>query len=257
MSFSITALESANAARWEKMTVHANHVHEFDEVAKKLFGFKAALLPIATRCNVPWFLVAVIDEREGGGSLNCDLGNGQSLKHPTTEVPRHRGPFKSFSDGCYDALVKCTPYASKWGNWTVGGALKLLEAYNGYGYAERGRPSPYVWAGTDQYVIGKFDSDGHYSASTVDTQLGCAALLKRMMVLDQTIQFAATRGAMPEGTVPPEAERAPVKATGNVPSFAADLRALESEVPDDLKADFDKLATAAEGSENLATSGSE
>lgn len=29
--------------------------------------------------------------------------------------------------------------------------LAKLEQYNGLGYAARGRPSPYIWSGTDQY----------------------------------------------------------------------------------------------------------
>jgi hypothetical protein len=35
-----------------------------------------------------------------------------------------------------------------------GGALTLLEQYNGLGYANRGLPSPYIWSGTDRYLKG-------------------------------------------------------------------------------------------------------
>jgi lysozyme family protein len=191
MTFSISNLEAQNAASWAKMTVHSNRVAEFDVVAKKLVGYKSVLEPIAEHCKVPWWAIAVILEREGGGSLNCYLGNGQPLTHRTTEVPRNRGPFKSFAAGCYDALVLCEPYASKWNNWTAGGTLTLFVAYNGYGYAERVIPDPYIFAGTDQYVSGKFVRDDVFRAHVVDTQLGCAGILKRMMALDSSIKFVA------------------------------------------------------------------
>jgi lysozyme family protein len=57
------------------------------------------------------------------------------------------------------------------------------------GYAVRGRPSPYVWASTDQYTKGKYVADGHYDPNAVDHQLGCAALLIRMQTMDASIQF--------------------------------------------------------------------
>jgi lysozyme family protein len=66
----------------------------------------------------------------------------------------------------------------------LGGALTLLEEYNGLGYAARGLPSPYVWAATDQYVKGKYVADGHFDPDVVDQQLGCAALLLELQALD-------------------------------------------------------------------------
>jgi len=65
----------------------------------------------------------------------------------------------------------------------------MLEIYNGLGYASRGRPSPYVWSGTDQYISGKYIADGVYDPNAVDKQLGCAGLLMAMMALDPTITF--------------------------------------------------------------------
>jgi len=52
-------------------------------------------------------------------------------------------------------------------------------------------PSPYVWASTDQYRKGKYVADGHYDPNAVDHQLGCAALLSRMALLDTSVKFAA------------------------------------------------------------------
>jgi hypothetical protein len=78
-------------------------------------------------------------------------------------------------------------------DWSIGGTLTMLEQYNGLGYASRGRPSPYIWSGTDQYVSGKYVRDGVYDPSAVDQQLGCAGLLMAMMALDPTITFTGTK----------------------------------------------------------------
>jgi hypothetical protein len=100
-----------------------------------------------------------------------------------------RGPFRSWEDSAVDALVNCAPYAARNKDWSVGGVLALLEQYNGLGYASRGKPSPYIWAGTDQYVSGKYVRDGFYDPNAVDRQLGCAGMLKAMAVLDPSIRF--------------------------------------------------------------------
>lgn len=104
-----------------------------------------------------------------------------------------------------DALTGCAPHASSWKDWSAGGALTLLEQYNGLGYANRGLSSPYIWAGTDQYVKGKFVADGVFDPNEVDHQLGCAAILKAMMAIDPSISFGTQ--AKPQ-TLPPQ--RVPV-----------------------------------------------
>jgi len=88
-------------------------------------------------------------------------------------------------------------------DWSIGESLAQLEKYNGLGYARMGRPSPYVWSKTNQYVRGKYVADGVYSSTAVDTQEGCAALLARMMVLDPSIneqyKWSRTASTMPLG----------------------------------------------------------
>lgn len=104
-------------------------------------------------------------------------------------VPAGRGPFRSWEECAIDALVNCAPHAARNKDWSIGGALTKLEQYNGLGYAARGRPSPYIWSGTDQYRAGKYIRDGVYDPNTVDSQPGCAGLLMAMMALDPTITF--------------------------------------------------------------------
>jgi hypothetical protein len=104
-------------------------------------------------------------------------------------VPAGRGPFVSWEAAAIDALVNCPPHAARNEDWSIGGTLAKLEEYNGLGYAARGRPSPYIWAGTDQYKSGKYVRDGVYDPNAVDAQPGCAGMLMALMSLDPLIDF--------------------------------------------------------------------
>jgi len=123
---------------------------------------------------VPWAFIAVAHKREASQNWNTQLGQGDPLGSVSTHVPKGRGPFKTWEDGAYDALVNCASFAAKNKDWSVGGTLTMLEQYNGLGYASKGRPSPYIWSGTDQYVSGKYVRDAVYDPNVVDQQLGCA-----------------------------------------------------------------------------------
>jgi lysozyme family protein len=149
---------------------------------------------------VPWWVIAVIHECEADQDFNCQLGQGDPLDRPSRHVPRGRGPFFNHPDdppgqdafyrGAVDALQNCPPYAAKWTDWSAGGTLTLLELYNGTGYDDyHHEDSPYDWGATDQEEKGKYVGDGQYNPNAWDTQVGCAAMLKAMMVLDPTIEM--------------------------------------------------------------------
>lgn len=183
----LVALRAANASRWGA----AKTTRSFGTVAQRLVApaAKAQYLAVEAATGVPWPFIAVAHEREASQNWNTQLGQGDPLHSKSIHVPAGRGPFNTWKEGAIDALVSCAPYAARNKDWSIGGTLTKLEEYNGLGYAARGRPSPYVWSGTNQYVSGKYIADGVYSASTVDSQLGCAGLLMAMMALDPTITF--------------------------------------------------------------------
>jgi hypothetical protein len=103
----------------------------------------------------------------------------------SVRVPKGRGPFKSWEEAAIDALTNCGPYAARNKDWSIGNALALLEKYNGLGYYNKGIPSPYIWAGTNQYTKGKYIADGKFDPNHVDQQLGVAGLLKRMNIFEK------------------------------------------------------------------------
>jgi lysozyme family protein len=182
------ALTIANAKRWAV----AKSTRDVTDIAKKLVAAKQRYMTVALKTGVPWYIIAVIHMRESSQSWRGSLAQGDPWDQVSVNVPAGRGPFKSWEDAAVDALVNCAPYAARWKDWSAGGALTLLEHYNGLGYASKGRPSPYVWAGTDQYVSGKYVRDGVYDPNVVDKQPGCAGLLIAMSKLDSGVAFGGS-----------------------------------------------------------------
>lgn len=181
----LNALKQANATRWSR----AKPTRSFQNVARHLTDAKARYQAVSKQTGVPWPFIAVAHERESSQDWASSLAQGDRWDQVSQHVPKGRGPFKSWEEAAVDALVNCAPHAASNKDWSIGGTLTMLEQYNGLGYASRGRPSPYIWSGTDQYVSGKYIRDGVYDAAAVDVQPGCAGLLMAMMAIDPTITF--------------------------------------------------------------------
>lgn len=186
----LNALTAANAKRWAdaKLTREA----EFVRPAKVAVANKGRYLAIARQAGMPdiaWVFIAVSHYRESSQDFSKSLAQGDPWGEASVHVPAGRGPFKSFEDAAVDALVRCSPYAARLKDWSIGGMLTNLERFNGVGYAARGVPSAYVWSGTDQYHSGKFVADGVYDPEKIDKQLGVAGLILTMMELDASITF--------------------------------------------------------------------
>ena len=178
-------LAEKNKQRWDNMHISAAKGPTFKAVADRLIFHKPRYEAVSNALkakgyDIPWEFIAVAHNRESNGDFNTYLGNGQPLNKKTTIVPKGRGPFSTWEEGAIDALLNAPPYAAKNKDWSIGGTLTKLEEYNGLGYARMDKPSPYLWAGTDQYSKGKYIADGKYDANAVDQQLGVAGLLKFM-----------------------------------------------------------------------------
>jgi lysozyme family protein len=220
----IAALKAANGRRWSV----AKPTRNFVSVAKSLCVAKSRYVAVQNRTGCPWYFIAIIHERESSQSWSGSLAQGDPWKEVSVHVPAGRGPFNSWEDAAVDALVNCPPYSARNGDWSSGGLLTELEEFNGLGYAMRGLPSPYVWAGTDQYQSGKFTSDGRFNPNVVDSQLGCAGLLIAMQAIDPTIHVGDPIIIMPE-TPPLAPEHKPVPpsitkpAAGSIGAFIASI----------------------------------
>lgn len=222
----VRTLTSANAKRWANARLSRN----FAPVARRLVApnAKARYGAVSARTGVPWAAIAVIHERECSQNWTGSLAQGDPWNRVSVHVPAGRGPFTSWEDAAVDALVSCAPYAARNKDWSIGRTLTMLEEYNGLGYAARGRPSPYIWSGTSQYCSGKYVRDGVYDPNVVDSQPGCAGLLKAMMALDPTITFtgATIKPPIPAGSAPPQDGSGPSvahPARGSVGAFIASI----------------------------------
>ncbi len=139
--------------------------------------------------------------------------------------PKRAGPFASWDAAAVDALTNCAFYAARWRDWSPGGLLTLLEQYNGLRIREPGRPSPYIWAGTDQYVRGRYVADGQYDPNVVDNQPGCAGLLLAMAEIDQPAGCRASARRPPRRPRRPLPQNhpSPISAPGSIGAWLVSI----------------------------------
>lgn len=188
------SLLSENTRRWNAMHEKSTRIAEAREFAIRAVARKDFYQKISDRVAqhghvVPWWVIPLIHEREcigGIKNLGCSIGQGSPWNRKSPIVP-YTGPYGSFEDAAVASLLSI-----KNRNWSAGGAMTFMELYNGPGYANRGKPAPYIWAGTDQYVKGKYVRDHDYDPNFVDPQLGVAIMLREMQRADPTIVFEET-----------------------------------------------------------------
>jgi lysozyme family protein len=185
----LDAMKACNLARWNAMQVRPGRVAEADRVVRRLIGNWTQYVMIGAACNnVPPGVIACIHERESSGAI-AHLANGDSLRARTVHVPRGgipapaQPPFGFAEAGVW--AIKIVDHLDTWGDWSIAGSIMALIKYNGLYYDTHGLPSPYMWAGSNQYgppeaPAGKFPEDGRFDPTMVDQQLGCAVLIARL-----------------------------------------------------------------------------
>lgn len=172
-----TGYRATVLTRWRSCKVLDSKKAHMEAIAQKAISFRSKFYdPVEKATGIPWYVVACIDMREESFNHNGYLGNGDPWNKVSVHVPKGRGPFSSWYEGAIDALR--LDGLDKVKHWDIVTALIQLENFNGTGYQRaHGIASPYVWAMTSIQVAGKYTSDGKYSATTWDTQEGCAALI--------------------------------------------------------------------------------
>lgn len=204
MTTNFAPLIAANAQRWAVMQIRPADLGVIDRAARGLMAIADAKgNPVRSRYETvaeaafndkrKWPMVAIFALRESNANFADSLAQGDPWNRVSTHVPAGEGPFDSWEHAAVHALVN-DDHLNTWADWTIGGILTAFEAYNGLGYYYRGRPSAYVWSmttcyGPPQALAGKFVADGEFDADTVDVQVGCAAVLARMVAIDPSIQF--------------------------------------------------------------------
>lgn len=174
----MATLAEKNKERWDNCRIYAEKGPLFEKASQRIKAGEERYKAVEKLTGVPWWFVGVVHLRESNLNWQRSLAQGDPWNKKSTHAPVGRGPFKSWEEAAVDALTKCPPYAAKNTDWSVGGSLAMLEKYNGLGYSKKGIPSPYLWAGTNQYTKGKYVADYVFDPNHVDTQLGVAGILK-------------------------------------------------------------------------------
>ena len=170
---------------WSSCVIRPARVAEVDAIVNRIVAHKERYRKASRPHGVPWHVVAVIHMLESSGNFATHLHNGDPLTARTVHVPKGRPkagkpPF-TWEESAADALALDGLGARK--NWSLPGTLFALERFNGFGYRAKNIQihSPYLWSFSNQYTMGKFVKDGHFSPSAVSQQCGAAVLLKRMV----------------------------------------------------------------------------
>jgi lysozyme family protein len=105
----LVALKATNEKRWAIAKLTRN----FAGIAKALIASKPRYQAVEAKTGVPWFVIAVIHERESSQNWGRSLAQGDPWNRVSTHVPAGRGPFISREEAAIDALANCHPYLAK------------------------------------------------------------------------------------------------------------------------------------------------
>ena len=202
MPTDLKTLSPEYATLWDTMEI-VRDAAVIEKTVQKIIAFKSKYAAIEAATNVPWYVIGIMDMREGGGGCCTHLHNGDSLKKRTVNEPKNRpttsaGPF-TWQESAIDAL-QLKRY-DKITAWTVEQMAWCFERYNGFGYRAKDKdiPSPYLWGGTNHQAPGKYIADHVFSKTVLDPQIGCMPLLKRIAELEE-IELVSAQGATSDPT---------------------------------------------------------
>ncbi len=156
---------------FDSCQINPGKAAQVEKLTGGLVSNKPRYTEVGEPLGVPWYVVAVIHNMECSQNFNEHLHNGDALTARTIHVPKGRptegDPPFSWEDSASDALV--FEGYSQWKDWTIPGMLYKLEGYNGWGYRlyHPEVKSPYLWSASNQYLSGKYVSDGRYAPNIV------------------------------------------------------------------------------------------
>jgi lysozyme family protein len=207
MPYTIAALAQDYTSTLAGARVIPSRANEIDQVARKLLTFKARYEAVQQTTGVPVAWLATVFEREASSRFSLYFGNGDPLDRVTTHVPKGRGPFSgpnAWVEGAMDALhLDKIPTFSTWVQFCGEGEL-----WNGYGPRNHGMHTGYLWGGMTAYTGGKYISDGVWSPTYYDEQLGIVPVALRMIEIDPSLKFASDPVLVDVAPLPPIAHPA-------------------------------------------------
>ncbi|MBW4677759.1 MAG: peptidoglycan DD-metalloendopeptidase family protein [Desmonostoc geniculatum HA4340-LM1] len=165
---------------WSTMSIRPDRLGLVKEAAQTAIANQSRYQTVSAKTGVPWYVIAAIHYRECSYNFNQNIANGDSLQRKTVRVPAGRipgvAPPYTFEQAAIDALTSDNRF--KGVNWgSIPDLCWFLEQYNGLGYLFKGRPSPYLLAGSQHYDSGMYVADGKYSSGTTDRRTGTLPII--------------------------------------------------------------------------------
>jgi lysozyme family protein len=197
MSYSFAALCAGYEADLARMTV--TRAGEVNETAERLLKYLDHYQPVTAKDGVPAVFIASSFEREASSNFRDNPAQGDPLDRVSHNVPRGMGPYtgpNAWVNAAIDAYHLDDLDKVGAGNWTWPRFCYEGEKFNGFGPRMRGHKTGYLWSGTNIYTGGKYVSDGVWSSSARDDQLGIVPMAKRMVELDPSLDLGAVIGAL-------------------------------------------------------------
>jgi lysozyme family protein len=153
---------TTNKALYDTMAIDAKKMPQVNKITERIYKSKSLYDDVSESTGVPWYVIATIHYRESGNSFKCHLHNGDPLTKRTIQVPKGRplvgDPPFTWQESAVDAIKM--QKLDKITDWSIDNILERLERYNGYGYRNKGVPSPYLWSWSNAYKSGKYVADG-------------------------------------------------------------------------------------------------
>ena len=222
---SFTALEPSYVKLWNELVPSTTRLTGLHSSCSRMVTHKPAYEEASQNVwGTPdtWFIVAILDQMEGGGGAHTHLWNGDSLSAYTKQVPSgeprvgHGPPF-TFVESAVAAL-KYQGF-DKVKSWTPAACGYWFEDWNGWGYLNKKGTNPYLCAWSNKETPGKYVADHVFDPNAMSGQPGALTLLKVLQQVDPTIKLGYTGTSVIVPATPPT--------QGIVPMAAVNLTAVE------------------------------
>ena len=193
------------ATDWQQMVISPDRQASVQSIASKLLRYKSRYQVVEAQTGVPWYVIAVLHQRESDADFTTHLHNGDPLTARTVHVPAGRprtgSPPFTWEESAVDALTM--EGLDEVTNWPTERIAYECEKYNGWGYRKHGVPSAYLWSFSNIYRGGKYVADGVWSASAQDQQCGVMPLIAQLAALDPSIRLDGAVPSLPPPQVSP------------------------------------------------------
>ncbi|CAK0748056.1 hypothetical protein WCLP8_1870005 [uncultured Gammaproteobacteria bacterium] len=168
---------------------------QIDSAIKTVLAGKVRYQAVEAKTGVPWWVVGILHLMECNSKFTLHIHNGDPLTARTVKVPAGRPaagqpPF-TWEFSAEDAMVwkqwdlkNVRRLEDGTPDWTLPTTLWRMEAWNGFGYRNKGVRTPYLWAGSNLEQPGRYVADGVWDATKWSGQIGAAAVIKVLAARD-------------------------------------------------------------------------